>query len=79
MTRPQGKIGYEPDGGRKKLALDTIGCTKNVDYKGYPTKSGYITFDPGEVSAFIWRPERGSVPETTKTPMEQPVLDPRKV
>ena len=57
----KGEVGHSPEGGGGKFEQDLKGGTVRVDYKGETTKSGYLNFDPGEMSTIKWRPTGGHV------------------
>ena len=57
-----------PEGGGRHFGQDTKVGIASVDRKGETTKSGYFTFDPGEISTIKWRPTVGQVSESRRDP-----------
>ena len=51
----EGEVGHDPEGGSRKFEQDPEGGTASVANKGYPTKSGYSTFEPGGMPTFNWK------------------------
>ena len=57
----EGEVGHVPEGGGRNFEQDPEGVTASVDRKGDPTKSGYLTFDPGGMSTINCSPKGGQV------------------
>ena len=53
-----------PEGGGSKHLQDSEGVTTSVAHNGYPTKSGYLSFDPGGMSTINLRPTWCQVSES---------------
>ena len=54
-----GEVRHVQEGGGRNLGKYTDGGTASVASEGEPTKSGYLTFDPVEMSTINWRPKGG--------------------
>ena len=46
----EGEVRHTPEGGGVKFGQNHQGGTAIVAHEGDPTKSGYLTFDPGGLS-----------------------------
>ena len=57
----QGEVGHVLEVGGGKFEKYHEGGTASVSHELYPTKSGYITFDPVGVFTINWRPTGGQV------------------
>ena len=74
----EGELIHILEGGGGNFGPDTEGCTLRVDFKGLPTKSGYLNFDPGGISTINWRPSGGQVSESRRSPRGEPSSEPSK-
>ena len=50
----KGEVIHIPEGGGVKFGQNHQGGTASVAHEGDPTKSGYLTFDPGGMSTINW-------------------------
>ena len=71
------EVGLIPEGGGGIFEQYYEGGTVIMAHKGYTTKSGYITFDPGVISTIKWRPTWVLASEPSRPPRGEPSSDPR--
>ena len=71
-----GEVRHVPEGGGGNLVEDPEGGTASVASDGEPTKSGYLTFDPVEMSTINWRPTGGQLSEYSIPPRVELSSDP---
>ena len=72
------EVGHDPEGGGRNFDQDPEGVTASVSRKGYPTKSGYLTFDAGGMYTINWKPIGDQIPESNRPPRFEPSSDPSK-
>ena len=70
------KVRNAPEGGGRKFEQYPEGGTLNVACEGDPTKSGYLTFDPGGLSIINLRPKVSQLSEYRKYPGVSQVKSP---
>ena len=71
----EGEVRHIPDKGGRNFVqypeVDTVSVAREVE----TTKSGYFTFDPGEMSTINWSPTGGQVSKSIRSPRSEPSSD----